>query len=87
MREPVPVQIRYVLWDANDAYPDGLDETSGAPRDVDELAESVAGAVATGGTALVLPGPDAHQALVMIVDGPGDGYSLTGSMVPGEPRR
>lgn len=76
-------QLRATLhaWDARSTYPDGLTGPVNPDDDLTELLERLAAVIATGGHTVVLPGPTPHEALIIAMDGPGDGHVIEGSTV------
>lgn len=77
-RQPVQIEVRMLKWDAREMFPAGLEGTCAEPDDLETILESMAGAMASLGQVIVLPGPEPHQALIVAMDGEGDGYAQTG---------
>lgn len=67
------------MWDAREALTD-IDDLSQS-RDLVELATRLALIADTGGVAVVLPGLEAHQAVIVTIEGPKDGAVLGGPVV------
>lgn len=80
MTEPITIRAVYTYWDARTTFADGIDQ----PATDDSLADlmnKIAGAIATDGKVVVLPGLEPHQALVITCDGSGNGSVVDGSLV------
>lgn len=56
-------------WDARTAFPDGLTGGEDPEGDLTHLGTRLIEVTASAGQAIVLPGPEAHQAIVVAIDG------------------
>lgn len=71
------IQAHLTMWDARTDLPDDLDDVDGS-GDLGDLVHRLALIADTQGVAIVLPGKEPHEALVITVEGPMDGGVLAG---------
>lgn len=85
MTTPVTVKAVSLKWDAREAFPHGIDLTKGMPPQLHQVLEQIGQAIGTEGKVIVLPGCEPWEAIVVTVDGPGDGGVVAGSVSDGPP--
>lgn len=77
------VDVWITTWDARAAFPSEFDVEGDTPAALDEIIVKLGGVVATDGKAIVLPGPEPWQAVVVTMTGREDGH-VAGALVPAE---